>query len=345
MKKLIILFVSIIAISALGWFAYDLASDQGTIDSELIMFNIDDINTVDRIIITDQAGNKFEMVKNGKIWTRNDGDCIQQESVAFILDAFKNIEFKGYLPENSRENTIKAMIAQNTKVEIFQNGEWVKTWYIGSATQDHLGQIMLLESKEFGKSDLPVLMKIKGVYGIIDPRFYADPRKWMCTNLFALSPTEIAKVDLNYVQEPFRSFTVVNKNNKLAVYHKNQPLPQIDTAMAFRYLKNFEKIHFNIPNYELSNNQIDSVKKSKPFCILTLTETNLKTTKLRMFKIATKSASVNDFGVTENTDTDKFWCELQNGELVKCQYYALNPILMGNIYFPVLDQLVPQIKK
>ena len=67
MKKLIILFVSIIAISALGWFAYDLASDQGTIDSELIMFNIDDINTVDRIIITDQAGNKFEMVKNGTV--------------------------------------------------------------------------------------------------------------------------------------------------------------------------------------------------------------------------------------------------------------------------------------
>lgn len=344
MKKIIILLVSVIILYVLGWFAYNLTSDSGSLDTELIAFNIEDIDIVDKIIISDPAGNKFELIRKGKIWTRGDGDCIQQESVAFILDAFKNIEFKGYLPENSRKTVLKEMIAQHTKVEIFQNGEWVKSWYIGSSTQDHLGQMMLLESEEFGKSDLPVLMKIKGMYGIISPRFYADPRKWMCTNLFALKINEISKVDVKYIDEPFRSFTVVNNNNKLSVLHQGKLLPQIDTSMAFRYLKNFEKIHFNVPNYELNNKQVDSVKKSKPFCLLTLSETNHKITKLRMFKIATDKSQMNDFGVKENTDADKFWCELSNGEMVKCQFYALNPILMGNIYFPVLNQFDPNLK-
>ena len=54
-----------------------------------------------------------------------------------------------------------------------------------------------------------------------------------------------------------------------------------------------------------------------------------------MFKIATKESRVNDFGVEEKTDGDKFWCQLDNGQLVKCQFFALNPILMGHIYFPM----------
>lgn len=336
MKKLVVLLVSVVVISVLGWFTYDLISNDGKSDTELITFNIEDIDSVDKVIISDSQGNTFEIVKKGSNnWTDKNGGCIQQESVGFILDAFKNIEFKGYLPENSREPVIKRMITNNIKVEIFQSGEWVKTWYIGSATQDHAGQMMLLDSEEFGKSDLPVVMKIKGVNGIIEPRFFADPRKWMCTNIFALSPEQISKVDVKFIQESFRSFTVTKNKNRMNVFQQGKLLPQVDTAMAYRYLKNFEKIHFNVPNYELSPKQVDSVKKSTPFVILNLTETNHKKTTLRMFKIATKESRVNDFGVEEKTDGDKFWCQLDNGQLVKCQFFALNPILMGHIYFPM----------
>ncbi|MBI1836680.1 MAG: hypothetical protein HYR91_05390 [Flavobacteriia bacterium] len=345
MKKTLVLLISTTVLIFLGYFAYNLINQNGSIETELITFNIENINTVDKVKITDSMGNKFTLIKNGKIWTREDGDCIQQEAVAFILDAFKNIEFKGYLPENSRENTLKDLATRHIKIEIFQNGEWVKTWYMGSATQDHLGQIMLLESDEFGKSDLPVLMRIKGVYGIIEPRFYADPRKWMCTNIFALNPDDILKVDVKYIHEPFRSFTVEQKNNKINVSHLGKSLNQIDTLFAYRYLKNFEKIHFNIPNYELNKRQVDSVKNSKPFIIFKLTEKNHKTTVMKMFKLKTIESKTNDFGVVENADTDKFWCELNNGELVKCQYYALNPILMGNIYFPELNTFDPLLKK
>ncbi len=335
MKKLIILLISVVLVGSLGWYTYHLMNNSGVSNTELIAFNIENTETVDKVIISDPYGNKMEVIKNGDKWTDKDGGCIQQESVEFILEAFKNIEFKGYLPENARAQNLKLMITQHTKVEIFQNGEWVKTWYIGIPAQDHMGQVMLLDSDEYGKSDLPVIMKIKGLNGIIEPRFFADPKKWMCTQIFALPIGQISKVDVKYIKEPVRSFTVVKEGAKMDVYQQGKKLQHVDTSMIFSYLNNFKKIHFEIANYILSKKQVDSVKHSTPFATLTVTETNHKTTKLRMFTIKIKEAQQNEFGTLEDADTDNFWCELPNGELVKCQYFALNPILLGHVYFPM----------
>ena len=65
-----------------------------------------------------------------------------------ILQAFKNIEFKGYLPEKSVKKFTNVMTAQHVKVEVFSGGDWDKTWYIGPASQDHYGQIMLWKQQK-----------------------------------------------------------------------------------------------------------------------------------------------------------------------------------------------------
>lgn len=346
MKKLIILITSLVIVSVLGWYTYSLMNNNGISNTELIAFNIEDISTVDRILISDAFGNKMEVIKNGNEWTDKDGGCIQQSSVAFILETFKNIEFKGYLPENSREQHIKLMATQHTKVEIYQNGEWSKTWYIGVASQDHYGQVMLLDSDEFGKSDLPVIMKIKGVNGIIEPRFFADPKKWMCTKIFELDVNQIKKVDVKFIKEPIRSFTVLKNTSTIDIYQQGKKLQNVDPTMAHSYLNKFKKVHFEIANYQLDKKQVDSVKHSTPFAVLKLTETNNATTTLRMFKIKTTDERPNEFGVKEKADMDKFWCEMPNGELVKCQYFALNPILLGHVYFPMnIDSVLPEFMK
>lgn len=337
MKKIIILILSVVLLGLLTWYAIGLMDNQGKSDSELIEFNIEDTSTVDRIIITDAFSNKIEIVRDGKVWTDAEGGCIAQENANFILDAFKNIEFKGYLADNSHNQFIKLMSTQNTKVEIFQDGEWTKTWYIGPAAQDHYGQVMLLDSDEYGKSDIPVMMKIKGVNGIIEPRFFADKRKWMCTNIFAVPLERISSVEVKVFDDPVRSFKVTKSGNKMDVYQQSKKLQNVDTAMIFRYLQNFKKIHYDLANFELSKKQVDSMKRTMPFSTLTLKETDGKTTKLRMFRIKAQESDVqtNEFGEIVDVDMNKFWCELPNGEMVKCQYFVFNPILLGHIYFPM----------
>ena len=335
MKKLILLLVSVVVVGGLGWYALNLINNRGKSDTQLIDFAIADISTVDRVIITDPFDNTFEIVKKNGEWTDKDGGCVVPESVGFILDAFEKIEFKGYIPDNSTERFTTLMAGQHTKVEIFQNGEWSKTWYIGPAAQDHMGQIMLLDDANEGKSDIPVMMKIKGVHGIIEPRFFADPRKWMCTNIFSLQLNQISKVDVKFLDEPQRSFSVSKNKDQLRVYQQGKPLQGVDTSMIFRYLNNYKKIHFDLPNYELDEKQIDSLKRTKPFCILSVKETNGKNSTLRCFRITSKQPEKAGMAEVIDIDQNKFWCELPNGELVKCQYFVFNPLFFGHIYFPM----------
>jgi hypothetical protein len=342
MKKIITLVSLFIVLAVLGWFAFDLSRNDGVTDSEYIEFAVKDTNSVNKIIISDAFSNKFTLIRKGDEWTDEKGGCIMQSSAHYILEALGNISLKGYLAEKSHKQFVKLMSASHTKVEIFQDGEWTKTWYIGPSAQDHNGQIMLLETAEDGKSSNPVMMQIKGMTGIIEPRFFADPRKWACTNVFELEMDQIASVDVKYPAESFRNFHIDAKGTKFSLTQNGQKIPDVDTMNIYRYLQGYKNIHFELANYELSKKQVDSLKRSSPFCVLTVKEKKAKMTKLRMFKITTKVAQQNEFGELENMDMNKFWCELPNGDLVKCQYFVFNPLTMGHVFFPGMERIFPK---
>lgn len=335
MKRIIILIISLAGLGALGWYISTLFENKGKSDTQLIEFAIKDVSDIDRIIITDKALNSFEVQKKGNKWVDANGNCVVPENIDNILDAVRNIEFKGYLPDKSHSNYNKMMSAQNIKVEIFENGEWSKTWYIGPPAKDHYGQVMLLDTKELGKSTHPVLMKVKGLNGFLAPRFFADPRLWACTDIFSIPMEELSRVDIKFNKEPARSFTVTKKGSGVDVYQNGRKLENVDDRMAFSYLQNYKKIHYNLQNFELSKNQVDSLRRTTPFAEIKVKETNGNSTRLRCFRAR---AAVNDTVAGQeifNSDIDKFWCELPSGELVKCQYFVFNPLLLGHIYFPM----------
>ena len=91
----------------------------------------------------------------------------------------------------------------------------------------------------------------------------------------------------------------------------------------------------NIKIQELNKKQIDSVKRTTPFCVLTVKETSNKTTQLRCFRIKSKEDVQAGMAEVVDIDRNKFWCQLPNGELVKCQYFVFNPLFLGHIYFPM----------
>ena len=340
MKKVIKLILGVGVLAVLIWFVIDLNASKGQSDTELIEFAIKEVETISKVIITDPQGYKFELRKNDATWTDKDGGCINQESAGFVLDALRNIEFKGYLPDGSHENSKAQMATQHIKVEIFQNGEWSKTWYIGPASQDHYGQIMQLDSKKDGKSAYPVIMKIKGVYGIIAPRFFGDPRQWLCSEIFSLELDEISKIEVKNIQEPQRSFSVTKNGADMKVYQQNTLLQNVDTSMIFRYLNSYKKVHFEKPNYELNIVQLDSLKNTTPFAELYVTDITDVKKMVKCFRIIAKedteiNTEMESIVSYRNSDQDRFWAELPNGQIVKCQYYVFNPLLLGHIFFPM----------
>jgi hypothetical protein len=337
MKRLIYLIGGLILLGVLGYVAYRLSASAGTSDPKVaaLDFNIKDTASIDRIIITESNGSTMELLRNGQSWTDKNGGCIQQVPVTSILDAAYNLRFKGYVPDNAVKTVSNRLATVGTKVEYFSNGEWTKTWYIGTSTPDHYGTYMLVESAENGKSDLPVVAEIKGLKGIIGPRFFSDPRRWMCTEIFSYEMKEIQSVNVRFTQEPQRNFEVAKKGRGYSVTTNGKPFPAIDTSLVYRYLLNYKIVHFEFPNFDLSDKQVDSVKRSRPFCELTVKTTSGVSTKLKLFrrKSDNGAADVDDFGNKVEFDINRFWCLLPNGQLVKCQYFVFNPLIMGHIYF------------
>jgi len=339
MKRLIYLCIGLLVVAGLGYLTYNLTTKSGKSDTKVaaLDFEIKDTASVDRIIITEPNGAEIELVRDGKKWTDKDGGCVQQVPVLNILEAAVNIRFKGYIPDNSMKTIINRMATIGTSVKFHQNGEWTKTWYIGSATPDHYGTYMLVESAENGRSDLPVIMEIKGLKGIVGPRFFADIRRWACTEIFSLGIHEIASVNVKHNGKPERNFKVDKYGGRFSVTTNGKPFPAIDTNMVLRYLQNYKLVHFENINSELSPKQVDSIKHAVPFCELTLKTTKGKVSKLRMFRRNSDNGEdsevTNEYGEEVNWDANRFWCELPNGEVVKCQYFVFSPLIMGNIYF------------
>ena len=210
-KKGLILALFIILLACLSWFALNLKDNQGASDARAFNFKIEDTTTVSKIIITDAFGQQFTLVKKNNSWTDLKGGCVAQTNVSLILEALHKIEFKGYLPQKSEKRFTELMASSHIKVEIFQDGEWTKTWYMGPASPDHYGQIMLLETANEGKSASPVMMKLAGMNGLIDPRFFADARQWACTEIMALQIEDIKSVKAKFYDEPYRSFELQKK--------------------------------------------------------------------------------------------------------------------------------------
>ena len=343
-KRAVILLLLVAVLGGLTWFALRLTDAQGGSDTRAFNFKIEDTTSISKITITDAFGQKFTLVKKDNTWTDSKGACISQSNVSLILDAFNKIEFKGYLPKNSEKRFTELMATSHIKVEIEQDGEWTKTWYLGPATPDHYGQIMLLETADDGKSAIPVMMKISGMNGLIDPRFFADARQWACTEIMALQLDDLVSVKAKFNQEAYRNFEIVRKGRRYSVTQNGQKLPFVDTTNVFRYLQGFQNIHFEQKNFTLSDRQVDSVKRSQAFCVFNVNTKNDRI-QLKLFRIKSSEEQRNEFGQLVNMDMNSFWCELPDGDLVKCQYHVFNPLILGHVYFPDMERRFPDSLK
>ncbi len=335
-KKILVLSALVLlTILALGFIAYRLSKSNGGSDNTLLEFAIKDTSKIDKITIKDKLSNSITLRKVKGQWQDEKGQCVRRENINFILDAAKHIEFKGYLGEKAKKTFTNILKTQHVRVEFFEEDESLKTWFIGPPAQDHLGQIMLLETPTF-KGQYPVVMRIKGLSGIIEPRFFASREEWACSGIFALKDSDIQSVDVKNIENPKRSFTVARRNKSFAVTSNAKPIPRIDTTNVYRYLQGFKKINWNTKRLDLKDQQVDSIKRSIPFCEVRVTEVKGKTTLLKLYRIKSAEPRRNELGESVPYDMDYLWALLPSGELVKCQYFVFNNILTGHVYFPEL---------
>ncbi len=331
MKKLIVIVLGIGLIVVLSIMAMNLKSSSKITDTSLIAFAVEDTSTVDKIEIYDSYANESYSVSRNKegIWVGENGECVQQNIIQMMLETMNKITLKGYVPKSAMANMKKILMAQHKTVKIYQNGKWSKTWYVGHSTQDHMGTHMLLETPDI-KSDNPVIMGMKGFYGILEPRFFADPRRFACIDLFSYKRTDLKQVEVINRVAPESSYLIkINGPDDVKVSSNGIPVTNINKDNLTFYLNGFENIHFNQPNFTLSEKQIDSIKASTPDYELKVIAKQ-SSYKLDLYRRLDQEYDIRD---TIAYDPDYLWGVKPDGELVRMQYYSIGPLIQGKTVF------------
>lgn len=330
MKKIIILILGIAAIVGLTFLTLELSKDSKATDTSLIAFAVRDTANVDRIEIYDTYKDiSFTLVRNQEgIWKDEKGNCVQQDIVKMMLETMVKITLKGYVSEAAMENMKKMMMANHKKVKIFKDGEWVKTWYVGHSTQNHMGTHMLLETPDL-KSENPVIMGMKGFSGILEPRFFADSRRFACTELFSFKRNDLSSIELTNRVVPAESFKIDVNGTNYTVTSNGEAIKNINEDNLLFYLNGFENIHFNQPNYTLSEERIEEIKSKKPDYELDI-KGKSKSYSLDMYRRPDPEYADMD---TTAWDPDYLWGVKEDGELVRMQYYSVGPLIQGQTVF------------
>jgi len=324
----------LVAVLLLGVWAYKLstkAPDNSKLSSEALKdFAVNDTAAVDKIVMTDTEGNKgVTLFRNeDKSWSSETFDCIQQHLVETILMTFKNIKVKSPVPKNGIETVNKNLTTHHKKVEIFQKGELVKTWYVGQPTPDQYGTYMLLKDPEKGKSPEPFIMYLPNMFGNLETRFITNPLEFECTGVFNYDVANIKSIEVQTPDTAQYNFKIdVIDDNLFSLTSNGEEVDKFDTSNVRAYLLNFRKIHFEQHNYLTDNEAGDSIKSQTPWFIFKVTDNKGDVNEVRTFKKHMMFEKYDYDGNLIEWDRDRLWVQLRDGRLVVGQFHVFDKIL------------------
>ena len=301
-------------------------------------FAVPDTATIDKLFLANKRGATALLEKNDKgVWIINGKYPARIDAVKLLLITIMRAQIKFPAPQAAQENMLKEIASIGTKCEIYQNKKLVKTWYIGHETQDLRGTFCLLQGgdneKPFNKVyaiDLP------GFVGTIVPRFFITEADWREQKVLSITPDKIKSISLNLEGFPDSSFTINVKGlHKFDVTTlSGKKIEPFDTTAVQQYLSYFMNLY--VENWVTSSfeREVDSVKKTKDFLQITLTDISNKTNVYKFYHAPSspdqKDGKGNRMPYDPLTMYMKFW---NDAEFAKVPAFTWGKLFQSSTYF------------
>ena len=290
-------------------------------------FAVKDTASIVKFRISDTQNNSITITRdnNDKKWMVEGTEYgAQPNNVKLIMETFYRIRVKQDIPEKGIESQLTMMSVQHKKVEIFTKGSKspIKTWYIGGATQDHMGTYMLLQNGK-KKSSVPFIMYKPGFNGTLDVRFFTGLTLWRASDVYQYSnPMSIQSINVTFNHEPEQSYSVIRNNNQsVSLLNSNdQKVASFDSIQVKHYFSHFNKVYFNKVVQE-SSDYVDSVFSKKPTYSIKLSDVDGNTTVSEIWKIKYPTNITTSYGEIIEYSPEYGYLRLNSGkELLRIQY-------------------------
>ena len=328
-NKTLLYLLALLIGSGLGWIFYS-NQETGTLSKSLTDFAISDTASITKIFLAEKTGKSTTLTKNAPgHWMVNNKYVAFQDRVDLLMNCIKLLEVKSTIPEKSKETIFKDLASLGTKIQIYKGDNLIKTYFVGTQTQDMLGTYMMIDgSKE------AYICHIPGFNGYLDIRYFADEKEWRDKSIYRLDPTLITEITQEYPNN--EGFTISKIENKFSIKNLKTGQSQniLKLGQAKQYFVSAAKLDFEEFTKNLTIKQIDSIVNSPFYLKMSIKTSNQKD--YGMLTLYKKLAGPNTKQVLEgNIDGDQYFGTLSYNpkEIFYVQRFALKNILVSPTKF------------
>jgi hypothetical protein len=350
MKRKYLFIVVLLLIALVGVLV--LSETSSTFTSGEKDFAIYDTAAVTKIFMADMDGSTVLLDRgDSDIWSVNNKYPAQKDMVKQFLRTLMYISVRGPVGTGAKDNVIRYMASHGIKVEIYQEKYLIdflgiqlfkrekltKTYYVGDNTMDNSGTYM-----KMADSDTPFIVYIPGFKGFLHTRFSTNPHEWRDHTVFNFFMKDIQSISMVYPQEPEKSFSIENPNDRdfiLKSAENNSPIASYDTIRMINYMSGFYDARFERLINDPAGAIRDSLLALEPFQILVVTPKNGKAVEMATYLIPNSlTEEEQEARYFESTtypwDRERMYAFINGGEdLVSIQYFVFARILKPIQFF------------
>ncbi len=342
MKKsniiLLIVIIVLIIVSGAVFFIRNYDPQQTLRD-----FAVEDTASITKIFLANKQGSSVTLERAGNHWTVNEIYTARFDFVNNLLTTIKKLEVSSPVSSAKLERVMKDLAVQGIKVEIYQDDELAKTYYVGGVTEDNSGAYMILEG-----SDLPFILSRPGFTGYLPVHYLPELSEWRERIAFNYKIEDIAKVYVEYPNANESFVALRNGENEYSLRNIDGSSVEIayDTLRVKEFVSRIKFIGFE--TYILDSLQAekrDSLQKTQMLASFTIEDVNGNKNKIVTYRRPNTTGLFDPDGNLFEYDVDNLYGILNDDEVVILQYPIIDPILFYKSDFLPRNSAMPNIKE
>ncbi|MES2619774.1 MAG: hypothetical protein V4615_02905 [Bacteroidota bacterium] len=332
MKKYIPYVVIIIALAGAAiWFIE--SQSKGTINEREGDFAVKNSKEISKIILTDTEKNKVELNNPNGVWMVNGKYAAREELSKQLLDVITRVSSLCPVPSAAHDNVIREMMAHHIKVQVFdEKDKLLKSYLVGGPSVDGQNTYMLLEI-DGTPAARPHMTYVPNFKGYLTPRFSTNEENWRTRVLFNYSEDEIKSLSVEYPADEKKSLSIVRVSKDSFGLNPVNEKFRINSSFQQKFIKQYLAFYSSIFIEAFDNNysKRDSVMKTVPYCVITITENDNSVNKVNLFYMPISERSktnVDAEGKEIAYDIDHYHASIHNGQdFAIVQYYVFGKLL------------------
>ena len=337
MKKSSVIILSIlIALVSISIYFYKNKNKTSTINKEASDFRFKDTASIDKIFIANKNGKQILVERKSTGWEVDGKYHVRPDAIEILLYTIASVEVKTPVSKKATAGVLKIMSAKSTKIEIYSKGKKVKQYFVGHATQDHIGTFMVLTNLETGENyPEPFITHIPGFDGYLTTRYNTDAIDWRDRLVFNYRAPQIKEIKMEYNELPDSSFIIeLFSMQRFGLKTTKNARLNFDEGRLKQYIAYFQNVNCEIV-LDSKDKLVDSLSKSGfPFAKLTITDRNNINSSFEFFHKQPVKEKNEEYGVNYRYDPDKLFVKYNDGkDYGVAQFYVFGKILQTTNYF------------